>query len=228
MDKLNNYKSKPLAIVGSTTINHEARTRLGLNCSEYCLLDFLYRKQQNKERSDSIAVYVSTGFTEQEIITLFKGLIQKSFIMTSGGEYTLTSKWAEGFADIEKEFDEYFWNEKVPKKPGSTEIIQKVAWTGTKKKAIEYYVKLRKKYSKDFLVSQRDNYFEYLKLQKQYRGFDQQRLMCQVFLNPANERFLEDYADYINTLNEKYAPAPVIEKPLTKDDVLGMYSKQQI
>lgn len=223
MDKLQNYKSKPPAIIGSTTINHEARVRLGLNCSEYCLLDFLYRKQLNKEQSDTTSAYISTGFSESEVIAIFKGLIVKSFIYISNGKYELTKKWQEGFANLENEFEEFFWKEKVTDSNGK--ITDKVAWTGTKKKAIDYYIRLRKQYSKDFLVSQRDRYFEYLRLQKRLRNFDQQRLMCQVFLNPSTERFLEDYGGYIADLKEKYEPNPVVIKPITREDVLNSYGK---
>ena len=119
---------------------------------------------------------------------------------------------------IEKEFEE-FWHETVDNK-------RSVAWTGTKKKALEYWVKLRKKHSFDFLMSQRDDYFQYLRLQKQMRKFDQQRLMCQVFLNPANERYMENYADYIAQLKKHYGDPEVVNiRPVTKEEILNQYGK---
>lgn len=220
MGKLDNYVSKAPDIVGSSTINHAARVKLGLTCSEYCFIDFLHRRDVDATETKSI--WISLGFGEKEINQLFRNLIVKGFIIMDIGsgnsdnpKFNFTQKWKEGFANIEQEFNEYFWMENG-----------KVAWTGTKKKAFEYYIKLRKKHSKDFLVNQRDQYFKFLELQKKYRNFDQQRLMCQVFLNPANERYLEDYGDYVNQLKFKYAPSPEIKpKPLTKEDVLNSYGK---
>lgn len=215
MTKLDNYKSKPPAIIGSTTINHAARVRLGLNCSEYVMLDHMAKKDEKGGQADTLTVYLNTGFTIDEASRLFRSLIAKGFVMVTGDDFTLTSKWADAFPDIDKEFEACFWT-----KDG------KVAWTGTKKKALEYYYKLRKKYSRDFLVEQRDNYFEFLKLQKKLRNFDQQKLMCQVFLNPANERFNEDYADYIKQLKAHYGdPDAVKPAPITKEDVMNQYGK---
>jgi hypothetical protein len=50
--------------------------------------------------------------------------------------------------------------------------------------------------------------------------------MCQVFLNPANERYLENYEDYVMQLLKHYGDpeAPKI-KPVTKDDILNQYGK---
>jgi hypothetical protein len=215
MDKLDSYKSKAPAIIGSTTINHEARIRLGLNCSEYCLLDHLTRQEDKGQHADMLTIYINTGFTMAEVEKLFGTLVLKGFARVDNGKYILTKKWEEGFADIENEFDNMFWK-----------IDNKVVWTGTRKKALEYYVKLRKRYSSEFLMTQRNNYFNFLLLQKQLTRFDQQKMMCQVFLNPMTERFNEDYAEYIVQLKNKYGvtdkPKP---EPLTREAVNAAYGK---
>jgi hypothetical protein len=217
MTKLETYVSKAPVIIGSTTINHEARIRLSLNCSEYCLLDHLSKKTEKGDQADTLTIYINTGFTVKETQMLLNSLILKGFVRieTEAGKYSLTTKWEEAFPDIEKEFDSNFWR-----------IERKVVWTGTRRKALEYYVKLRKKYSSVFLMDQRNNYFNYLTLQKELRKFDQQRMMCQVFLNPANERFLEDYTEYIEELNKKYGKKeePTIE-PVTRKQVMEAYGK---
>lgn len=214
MTKLEDYKSSAPAITGSSTINHAARVKLGLNCSEYCLLDFMSRREESKHEMDSTDVYTHLGFSTIEIQAMLRMLITKGFIRADDYKYTMTDKWSNGFADIEKEFDNLFW-----RKDG------KVCWTGTRKKALEYWIRIRKKHSMVFLVSQRDKYFEFLELQKKFRGFDQQKVMCQVFLNPANERYLEDYTDYVDQLKAKYAPPVAETKPVTKEDILKAYAK---
>ena len=217
MGKLDEYTSKSPAITGSTTINHAARVALGLNCSEYVLLDYLARRQEKGEGTDTITVYIRTGLHKEAQGQIIGTLMTKGFLLfdSKQGVYEVTSKWMEAFADIEKEFDNRFW-----KKDG------KVDWTGTRKKALEYYIKIRKRYSLDFLLKQRDNYCEFLKVQKKLKGFDQQKMMCQVFLNPANERYLEDYADYIKQLNEKYGIKEESKpKPITREEVLNQYGK---
>jgi len=216
MTNLQNYKSQAPAVIGSTTINHAARLRLGLNCSEYVLLDHMSRKEDKGSQADTLTVFIQTGFTNEETARLFKSLVGKGFVrLKSNSDFELTTKWEEAFPDMDKEFDAYMWYDNG-----------KVAWTGTKKKAMEYYVKLRKKYSREFLFNQRNNYFEFLRLQKKLRNFDQQRLMCQVFLNPANERFNEDYADYIVQIKARYGdPDEVKPKAITKEEILKQYGK---
>lgn len=220
MTKLEEYRSEVPAIIGSSTINHAARVKLGLNCSEYCFVDLIARMQDSGKHIYFDDIHAHLGFNRDESNILMKSLMAKSFIVILSGidgrdaEFKLTSKWAEGFANIDKEFDELFW-----KKDG------KVCWTGTRKKALEYWVRIRKRHTLDFLISQRNKYFEFLELQKKYRGFDQQKVMCQVFLNPANERYLEDYTDYVKQLKATYAPSKVEVKPVTKEDILKAYGK---
>jgi hypothetical protein len=212
---ISEYKSKAPDIVGSTTINHSARVKMGLNCSEYVLLDHISRKNENGSVVDTLTVYIATGFGFEETKRLITSLMGKGFLIPKNGDdFDVTNRWHDAFANIDKEFEFKFWT-----KDG------KVQWTGTKKKALEYYVKVRKKYSVDFLVKQRDDYFKFLELQVKYRNFDQQRVMCQVFLNPANERFLEDYASYVQQLETKYAPPKTDVKPVTKADIMSQYGK---
>lgn len=217
MTKLEEYKSQEPAIVGSSTINHAARVKLGLNCSEYCLIDLVVRKKEKSEHFHDDDAHIYLGFNDNEVMVLVKSLIMKGFLLIQDDKYVLTDKWANGFADIEKEFDNLFW-----KKDG------KVCWTGTRKKALEYWIKIRKRHALEFLVGQRDKYFMFLELQKKYRGFDQQRVMCQVFLNPANERYLEDYTTYVADLKKKYEPDLPTPKRLTREDIISAYGKDNI
>lgn len=215
MGKLDNYTSKAPDIVGSTTINHAARVLMGINCSEYVMLDHIARTDAKGKQADTLSVYIATGFTESEAKRVFDSLVLKGFLHLVGEDFMLTDKWESAFPDLNKEFDQFFWFENL-----------KPAWTGTKKKALEYYAKLRKSYSRDFLHTQRNNYFEFLKLQAQLKKFDQQRMMAQVFLNPSNERYMEDYADYIVQLKAKYGdPNEVKPSPISRDDVMKEYGK---
>jgi len=222
MTKLSDYKSKPLPIIGSTTINHASRVALQLNCSEYVLLDCLARIQEKGLvlYPDTTDIYLKTGFDLRSQEIILKALMSKAFIIVvtdKNGKprLTVTDKWMNASADIEKEFDAHFWK-----------VNGSVAWTGTRKKSLELYVKLRKKYSKEILVEQRNYYFEYLKLEEK-NGFARQKMMCQVFLNPANERFLEDYKDYANQIRKKLGLLPDTDntQPITRDDVNKAYGK---
>ena len=215
MTKLDTYQSKAPVIIGSTTINHETRVRLGLNCSEYCLLDHLSRKEEKGDQADTLTTFINTGFTVKETQILFGALVIKGFVRIDGNKYILTDKWAEAFPDMDKEFDNNFWR-----------VDRKVSWTGTRRKALEYYVKLRKRYSSEFLMTQRNDYFNFLEIQKKLTKFDQQKMMCQVFLNPANERFLEDYKRYIIDIRNKYEPKEEQKAvPVTREQVMAQYGK---
>lgn len=230
MGHMKEFRSSPPKITGSTTINHEIRVKLGLNCSEYCILDHLSRKEDKGELADTLSVYIHTGFLEDDQERLLKGLMVKAMVVIVSGidgrgqEIKISQKWFDAFPDIDKEFEE-FWHEKITDKNGR--YANMTAWTGTKKKAIEYWHKLRKKYSFEYLMAQRNNYFEYLELEHK-RGFARQRMMCQVFLNPSNERFAEDYADYAKQLRIKLGiqpPEQTQSQPMTLDKVKEAYGK---
>ena len=226
------FRSSPPKIIGSTTINHEIRVKLGLNCSEYCMLDHLSKKEDKGQLADTLSVYIHTGFAEEAQTAILKSLMLKAMVaITSdaGGrdqDIVVSNKWYDAFPDLNKEFDQ-FWFEVIPDKQNPNHLIRQMAWTGTKKKAIEYWHKLRKKYSFDYMMAQRAAYFEYLELENK-RGFARQRMMCQVFLNPMNERYAEDYSDYANQLRKKLglnAPADQKNQPLTMDKLKEAYGK---
>ena len=202
MTKIGDYRSGPPRITGGSTINHEIRVKLQLTCSEYVLIDHMHRKELKGEMADTLSVYISTGFTEQNQELLIKSLIVKGFVRIEQGQnIKLTSMWEDAFPNLDREFD-LFWFETVPDKKNPTQMIRQTAWTGTKKKALEYWCRLRKKHTFDYLMAQRAAYFEYLELEHK-RGFARQRMMCQVFLNPGSERYMEDYEDYAKQLKIK-------------------------
>jgi hypothetical protein len=175
----------------------------------------LSRKTEKGDQADTLTIYISTGFTVKETQALLGSLVLKGFVRIDNDKYSLTDKWENAFPDIEKEFDNNFWR-----------VDRKVAWNGTRKKALEYYIRLRHRYSSVFLMDQRNNYFNFLVLQKKLTGFDQQKQMCQVFLNPANERFLEDYLRYIEELKAKYGdPDEPKTEPVTREQVMEAYGK---
>ena len=220
MGKIADYRSSPPKITGSSTINHEIRVILQLTCSEYVLLSYMSKEQEKGQMADTLSVYINTGFIEQNQELLLKSLIVKGFIRIEPNQvFKVTSKWYDAIPNLDKEFDLFWFEMKNDKRIP--------AWTGTKKKAIEYWHKLRKKYSFDYLMLQRTNYFEYLALENK-RGFDRQRMMCQVFLNPANERYAEDYADYAKQLRIKLGidvPETKKEEVLTEEKRKEFYAK---
>lgn len=219
MTALNDYKSKAPAIIGSTTINHAVRVALLITCSEYVFLDFLKKIEEKQETADVLNIFIHTGFSTNEQEILLKALMQKSLVIIETGidgkdrSFRVSPRWNDAFPNLDKEFEE-FWHDN-----------NGVAWTGTKKKALEYYVKIRKKYSKEFLLKQRDLYFDFLKLEEK-GGFNRQKMMCQVFLNPMNERFNEDYEDYCKQKRIKLGIDKLPEaKPITRDEVNNAYGK---
>lgn len=217
MGKLENYKSKAPAITGISTINHGIRVKLGLSCSEYVFLDHLARRQEKNEQTDSLTVFINTGFSPENQKTIIKSLLDKKYLDFVKDKYQVTSKWFEGMDNIERDFELTMWT-----KDG------RVTWTGAKKKALQCYESLRKKgFTKEHLQKQRDLYFEYLELVHK-SGFNRDRMMCQVFLNPATERFAEDYERYIKEIRVKLnidVNSDKKAKPITKEVYASAYGK---
>lgn len=170
-------------ITGSTTINHAARVVLGLNCSEYVLMSYIAHCVKNQKPLESTEVYVKTGFSEEESLAIVRGLVQKGFVMLRDSPIPdITSKWESAFINIEDEFENLFW-----KKDG------KVVWTGSSRKmSLTFYIKARKRYSKDILISNRNDYIEYLEWEHK-KGFNRQIMGCEKYLNEKNEYYLVDW-----------------------------------
>ena len=70
-----------LRIRGFTTINHEHRMKLRLNCSEYVLMDYIANCTEKKKAYTNINCYEQTGFNNEEQQILLKRLINKGFIL---------------------------------------------------------------------------------------------------------------------------------------------------
>ena len=64
------------------------------------------------------------------------------------------------------------------------------------------YIKLRKKYSRDFILEQKEFYFKFLDLTKE-TGFNQKPMMAERWLNPTNEYYLNDYSSEIKNLEKQ-------------------------
>lgn len=202
-------------ILGSTTINHAARTELGLNCSEYVMMDYIYRCVKKKKIVDIKETFVQTGFTAEQQKTLLTHLVEKGFVYPKNvSPPEITDRWDTAFADIEVEFNELFWKRN-----------DKTFFTGSKKKSYGMYYKTRKKYSREFMISQRDAYARYLELERE-DGFDRRVMMCEKFLLPANEYFLVDWEEMGDDV-KKRLKAKGWKEPAEKTETITAKSRKE-
>lgn len=182
--KFAEMKTEAPVIMGSSTINHASRVELGLNCSEYVLMDYVYRCVMRKREVDVLETYLQTGFDRKQQEVLLAHLVEKGFIYPKNvSPPELTDRWSSAFADIEREFEELFWRKD-----------DKVFFTGSKKKSYGYYHKLRKKYSREFMIGQRDAYARLLALENE-NGFPRRVMMAERWLLEANEYYLVDWTE---------------------------------
>lgn len=205
----NNFSKMGVAkpsVVGSTTINHAARIQLELTMAEYVLMDYISRAVRDKKSLDLTEVYIQTGMIEETQSSVLNNLVQKGFII---GEQVnppkITDKWESAFTNMEKEFEEMFWR-----------LNGKVFFTGSRKKSYEFYYKLRKKYSRTFVIDQRNAYADYLEMEKK-RGFNRAVMMAERWLNPSNEYYLADWKSQANEIRKSIssgviAPVKSMEK----------------
>jgi hypothetical protein len=215
-DKMMDHIVKKPDITGSTTINHAARVELGLNCSEYVLMSHIYHCVKNQKPLDSNDAYVKTGFSEEESLAIVRGLIQKGFVMLRDSPIPdITTKWESAFTDIESEFENMFWT-----KDG------KVVWTGSSRKmSLTFYVKARKRYARDILIENRNDYLEYLGWEHK-KGFNRQIMGCEKYLNEKNEYYLVDWKTMSKQIEEQLKPMQAEQKvvePLTAESRKKMY-----
>lgn len=184
-------------IFGSTTINHAARILLKMNASEYVLMDYIYRCVQKKKEMEVTETYRQTGFTTDQQEILLRSLVMKGFIWPDQvSPPRITSKWESAFADLKAEFDNLFW------KKADEEGKMKVFWPGSNKKSFVFYHTIRKQYSREFLIEQRDEYARFLEMQSK-NGFDQATMMAERWLNPRNENYLTDWKQMADDVEKK-------------------------
>jgi hypothetical protein len=179
-EELERFRTKPPEVDGMTTINHRARIELGLNCSEFVLMNFIAACVEIKHPYDWVQAYRKTGFTKEEQEALTKRLMQKGFIAPTQPA-TMTDKWYSAFTDLEKEFN-VFWKDREGKN----------CWPGSKPKAFELFHKRRKEgLAFNFLMEKRNQYFEYLEF-VQLNGFNRQKMMATVWLGD-QKRYDEEW-----------------------------------
>lgn len=215
-EKMLEHKVEAPKVSGITTINHEARVFLGLNCSEYVMMNYIYQCAKNRTPLEISRTYEKTGFTEEEQVSVTRGLANKGFlIITSKPVPIITSKWASGFANLEDEFEKEFWT-----KNG------KVVWTGSsKKQSFKFYEEARKKYPKETIIKGMDEYLEYLSWEHK-RGFDRAIMGAEKFLNLKNEYFLVDWKVKSDEIKNKLNPPKVEPKgQLTKEERNKAYNE---
>jgi hypothetical protein len=218
MAKMMDHVVQKPDITGSTTINHAARVQLGLNCSEYVLMSFVFHCARNNRPLITMEVYQKTGFVEEEQLQVLRGLVQKGFVLFSPNEVPqITTKWESAFTDIEDEFENLFW-----KKDG------KVIWQGSsRKQSLGFYIKARKKYPRETLIEARNDYVEYLEWEHK-RGFDRQIMGAEKFLNEKNEYYMVDWKTMTEGIRSKLEPKKEETKPvepLTAESRKKMYNE---
>jgi len=192
-NKINKMKVELPSIFGSTTINHAARVKLHLNASEYIMMDYIYRCVQNKREMEVTETYRQTGLSTEQQGILLRALVMKGFVWPDQvSPPKITSKWESAFANLKAEFDNLFWikNGKV------------FFPNSSNKKSFALYHTVRKEYSKEFLIKQRDHYSDFLEMQHK-NGFDQAKMMAERWLNPKNENYLIDWQQLANDVRKK-------------------------
>ena len=199
-EKILDQKVKMPKISGTTTINHEARVKLQLTCSEYVMMDYLYKCKNKGIPPEIEKTFINTGFSHGEQEIILKSLVKKDFIRISSFDAlpAFTPKWEEGFPNGELEFIEEFW-----RKDG------KAIWlTSSRKASLKFYTELRKVYPKEVIIEARNHYLEYLEWERK-RGFDRAIMMAERWLNPKNEHFMTDWKEMTDQIKKKLNPEPV-------------------
>jgi len=209
-----NFRSKSPKVIGTTLIDHAKRVALELNCSEYVLMVYRSKQAEKKEQHDYVKAQIATGFTHEQQDKLMWRLSDKGYICFDEKLKinTPTKKWYDQFSDLEKEFQE-FWTDLIDGKIRN-------AWPGSKPVAEKLFRKVREKYSFDHIMKQRKGYFRYLERSLRIKGFDRQKMMATVFLNPEKERFNEKWYTYCPE-----PPKPRKKPALTDKERKELYSK---
>lgn len=217
------YDKNHLDIIkGITVINNQNRKKLNLTMNEYAMMDAIDTLKRKSKPISNQNLWVITGFEDNEQSILISALKNKGFLADiKRGDQTFLAilpVWLSQNIPFEQEFEE-FWTIK------DSNGKSKVAWPGSKPDAKKKYITVRKFYSKEFMFSQRDTYFELLRKTHELTKFKRQKLMCTVFLNPETERFKENYKEQLEELIKEYTPQIPEKKREFSDRTMNDHKK---
>jgi hypothetical protein len=164
-------------ITGKTTINHRVATELKISLDQYCLLELIEKCEARREHFTMDLCYKRLGFQSGKVLKELTDLRILGFVeKRANNTPKVTLLWRNAFELNPNEF-EIFWN-----KDG------KCCWPGSSKKdAFSKYTAARKLYSAEYLLSQRNNYLNYLLVTNRYI------MGCSVFLGLEKENFNIDW-----------------------------------
>ena len=202
---LKELKVKSITPYGANRVDHLIRTRLGLNVQEYCIFHLIYERKMKNKDTHFMDIELHTGFTPEEINTCIEKMQNISLLAYKYDKFYLNKKMVdnalkERLNEYEQEF-ELFWKETVVVNGKEKKIN---AWPGPKEDALNKFKIARKKYSFDFIMNQRKDYFKYLKTQSW-----RQKMQATKFLNVKTGQIAEDFKSQIpeiyreNTTNQK-------------------------
>lgn len=164
-----------------SNINHKVRVKLGMTCSEYVLLDYLYDLQLKNKKPSGKIVEKDLGFDKDETEQLLKALVIKELYAQGG---IISDSWKAQF-NFAEEFAA-FW-----------EIFLK---KGNRAKSQINYCKCRRIVDKDVLFDAAERYI------KSKEGKERQFIKgCESWLNPA-EKHWEDVITFENVPSTYKAP----------------------
>lgn len=212
------FKSAPLKVVGSSTINHAVRVRLAITADEYCFMLYLETRKRYQKQFDLGHCYMTIGYSEDICKVLYDSLVNHGFLgpFTPGMIPVLTKRWEEAF-NVDFEFEK-FWFETL------ADGKKRAAWPGSKEKAKKLFENARKEVSLEYLIKQRDHYFIMLAMIKKYRNFDRARMIATRWLGPDKE-FNNDWKGEVEKLNEQYKPHKPLAEAVTMDTVKDAFNK---
>jgi len=223
-DPIKNFKPKRPKVTGITTINHQLRVEMGLGCMEYVFMKAISKMVGKKVPVTDMELWKNTGLTREEQNLCLEMLIRKGYIYPEAkkdGQPHISTRYYDFFKSYENEFENEFWRD---------EKFQ-VCWRGSKQVALKKYCELRQDYKKDYLIQQRDYYFQYLEILKKTQKFDRAKMECTRFLGPQKD-FEQDWKRYIeeeeNAYKQKQAArretgVPAAASVVTKAERLRKY-----
>lgn len=201
MENILKMKVNSNPVKGKTTINHNVRLKLKINCSEYVLLDYMVEHIHNQKKTfnnSHCETYTGFNLTEQEI--LIQSLEDKGLAYYNNNQNLKPNvdSWDAAWPDLDKEF-KIFWTREEVESNGT--ITSKTDWPGSKSDALSKFKEARKLVSFEYLMKQRKAYEDVLEYQRAHK-FQRQKMGGPVFLNPKTRKFDSDFEQELYDLKK--------------------------
>lgn len=183
MDLFNFRSSEPEHVIGSSTIEHGPRVKLGLTCEEYSMVKLILYCIDKNRSFDFARIYRHLGFDESQTDQIVQSLVDKEIlVMDEVKGNKIMPVWEQAHTTHYKTTFDEFW------KP-----YRGLSWPGSKKLSAERFSIAAQKFGSRYILHRKHAYMDFLlRPENRWRKI----MNASTFLSVSTEHFNQPWETY--------------------------------